>query len=302
MNERFETNHENPSDIPSTVIDIIKLENALPESERRDKQNDIENERQRLIAEKVDALPPAELNMLEAFRHRKNELIRQGALHYKDIMRVLKDEGQVLGKENVNWRAVTRHLLVAELVAGELAKLFNQKGELVDETAVRLAALLHDLTKRLEYSEAAKEFEQSGQGDRYDFASRKQDELFDKENVRDRLAKFYPDIERVKNLSQAVGITVLRRGEPGEHLQTLEEKIIFYVDKILKHSAVVSLPERMADVARRYGHGKASEELEYTQKVEKELAAKLGIQPDEMPEFIQTLIINRVNQHENPRG
>jgi HD superfamily phosphodiesterase len=303
MKEHFEApDRDRLSEVSPSVLEVLKLEMALPEAERRDSGNDVENERQRLIIEKAEVLSPAELAQVDEFRRKKVEVIYQNSLRYQDLMRIFKNEGRVLGKENANWRAVTRHSLVAELVSGELAKTLNERGETVDETAVRVSALLHDLTKRQEYSDEAKAYEASGQGDRYDFGSKKQDELFSHDDVRTAIAQHHPDIEKIKRLSQAVGIGVMRRGQPGEHLDTLEEKIIFYVDKILKHSAVVSLAERMADVAKRYTHGKANEELEYTQKVERELASSLGIQPEDMPDFIQTLIVKRINQHENPRS
>jgi hypothetical protein len=288
--------------IPTAILEVLKLELALPEAERRDPDNGVENERQRLITEKAEALSPAELAQVDEFRRKKIDVIRQSSLHYQDIMRIFKDEGRVLGKENANWRAVTRHSLVAELISGELARTLNERGEPVDETAVRVSTLLHDLTKREEYSDEARAFEASGQGDRYDFGSKKQNEIFENDDARAAIANHHLDIEKIKHLSQAVGIGVMRRGQPGEHLDTLEEKIIFYVDKILKHSAIVPLAERMADVAKRYGHGLESKEFEYTQKVEAELADKFGVQRSDMPDFIQTLIINRINQHENTRS
>lgn len=303
MSEIFElTRPESESKLPESVVKILKMEISLPEDERRDTQNEVEEDRQRQIIEKTRILSPAELAILENFRRKKKDLIRQNAVHYQGIMRVFKNEGRILGKEHADWRAVTRHSLVAELVAGELAKSLNARGASMDETAVRLAALLHDATKRLEFSDAALAYEQSGQGDRYTYSSLKLRELLEKDRVRAAIAKFHPDVAAVTRIAQVTGLPVLRQGQPGEHLDALEEKIIFYVDKILKHSAIVPLSERMADVARRYGHGKAPEELAYARTIETELADRLGLAPAEMPDFIQTLIINRINQHENPRG
>ena len=57
---------------------------------------------------------------------------------------------------------------------------------------------------------------------------------------------------------------------PERQPKTYEEKIVFYADKRVKGSQVVSLEERFADLKKRYDID-LTKEFEFSKKVEKEL-------------------------------
>jgi len=279
--------------IPDRVLEMIKQENSLPEEERAD---ETEKEQARLLREREGGLELHEQAALADFRKKKSRYFSQEALRHKDLMRILREKGQILGQENRDWWAVTRRSLVVTLVATELAKALNERADAgIDENMVEFAALLHDLTKRFEYSQEAKQYEAEGKGDRYDFVDGVMDGIFAKPEVLAQLRKFVADPAKIKTLAQATGMQVAKRGC---NLQTMEEKIIYLADKYVKHSALVSLAERRQDVARRYTHDKVAEEYEYAGKIEEEFAAMLGIEVSQMPDFLQSVIIARIEGQE----
>lgn len=293
LNERPSLESEKRN-MPDTVLEIIKLENSLPEPERLDRGSEEEKEKLNLLNEREKKLTPEETEILENFRKKKFQYFSQEALRYKDLMRIFKEEGKILGKENKEWRAVTRHSLVASLVASELAKSLNERtGGGIDENAVKVAALLHDLTKHFEYSQEAKDFEKSGEGDRYGFSKIKMDEIFKKESARKAIKKFAGDPDKIKIIAQAAGIQTKEKP-----LSSLEEKIIFYVDKLIKHSAFVSLPERKRDVQKRYTHRRIAEEFDYAEEVEREISEIIGISPGEIPDFLQLRMTAKIEKEE----
>jgi len=54
---------------------------------------------------------------------------------------------------------------------------------------------------------------------------------------------------------------------------SIEQKILFYADKRVRHDNIVSLEERYADLKKRYGHN-FDEEIKFTKKIESELMIK----------------------------
>lgn len=271
------------------VLEIIKLENSLPERERRTEE---EEKQWALLQERKRELSLEEQKSLKDFTCKKIHYFSQAALRYKSLMRIFKEQGHILGRENKNWWAVARHSLVVALVATELAQALNRKGEArIDENLVQYAALLHDLTKRFEYSIEAKKFEEEGRGDRFDYADQVMDEIFSKPEVVEQLNKFVADPQKLKTIAQSAGVQVAKRGSA---LQTIEEKIIYLADKYVKHSALVTLEERRRDVASRYTHDLVETEYDYAAQIEGEFAAILGIPREQMIDFLQGLIIARI--------
>ncbi|EKE13855.1 MAG: Metal dependent phosphohydrolase [uncultured bacterium] len=61
-------------------------------------------------------------------------------------------------------------------------------------------------------------------------------------------------------------------------LETWEEKLVFYVDKIVKHDYLVTLKERLEDVKKRYSENTAFIEKAWTyaEKMEREIFKKTG--------------------------
>ena len=98
------------------------------------------------------------------------------------------------------------------------------------------------------------------------------------------------DIERLKPNHVAAGANlVMKLGYPevakvmrkhtlhkikGNEPKTMEEKIVFYADKRVKHDKIVSLEERYEDIKERYkllNFDALEWEFEFTKKIEKEL-------------------------------
>lgn len=102
------------------------------------------------------------------------------------------------------------------------------------------------------------------------------------------------DIEKVKKDHITAGHDLLRRkGHPEvarivvkhglEHLddprfvpQTVEEKIVFYADKRVKNTTVVTVEERFADIRERYKGPSINEEYKLVKKIEAELLELAG--------------------------
>jgi len=64
-------------------------------------------------------------------------------------MRVIKKAG-LLGKDNKDWRNVTEHLMVVSSLAGFLAEKLKTAGQDIDPELVESAAILHDVSKRID--------------------------------------------------------------------------------------------------------------------------------------------------------
>ena len=82
----------------------------------------------------------------------------------------------------------------------------------------------------------------------------------------------------------------LRTFEPDGVIQ--EKEIVYYADKRVKHSVVVSLDERLDYILDRYGKNEAwirrriIANFEQSKMVEKKIFAKLGFMPGELPSRI----------------
>ena len=84
----------------------------------------------------------------------------------------------------------------------------------------------------------------------------------------------------------------LRIFEPERAIQ--EKEIVYYADKRVKHSAVVSLDERLEYILDRYGKNESwirrriIANFEQSERVEKKIFAKLGFSPDALRSKIES--------------
>ena len=136
---------------------------------------------------------------------------------------------------------IIKHCKAVCKVAEDVAKKLIKKGIKVNKGLVAAAALLHD-AERLKKNHVARGA---------------------------RLVKKlgYPE---VANVISKHTLYKLKNNEP----KTIEEKIVFYADKRVKHDKIVTLEERYKDLKERYklsDFGALNWEMEFTKKIEKEL-------------------------------
>lgn len=156
----------------------------------------------------------------------------------KKIMPSRKECMELL-EESVN-ENVVRHSLQVNKIAMFLGKKMNENGENIDLELLDRASLLHDLDK-------IESLEKGNHG------------IIGEKKLKERGWHEIAGIVRKHVLDQIlVG------------LNSLEEKIVFYADKRVKHTEIVSLKERLQYIHERYG--KANKQL---QEKGKEIEEKL---------------------------
>ena len=124
-------------------------------------------------------------------------------------------------------------------VAEEIADNLIKKGIKVDKKLVIAAALLHDVERE------------------------KKDHIIEGAKLIRKMG--FPEVAKVISKHSLYKIE-----NPLKQPHTYEEKIVFYADKRVKGSKIVSLEERFADLKKRYNID-LKKEFEFSKKVEKEL-------------------------------
>ncbi|WP_457756094.1 HD domain-containing protein [Thermodesulfatator indicus] len=157
---------------------------------------------------------------------------------------------------------IVKHCEVVTKVALYLARELNRVDEDLDLALIEAAALLHDVTKHLSLK--------SGE-----------DHALSGQKLLEQLG--YPEVARI------VGQHVfLKPGPPGAPIR--EEEVVFYADKRVKHTEIVSLKERFRDLKVRYGKTVHSlikiEHMESLCKLlERRLFKKLPFNPERLEEL-----------------
>ena len=163
------------------------------------------------------------------------------------------------------WRAyevpehIVQHSRVVHRVALYLCQELNRQGGKLDQAKVEAGSLLHDIAK-MEGLVSGENHAQAGA------------------NLLRRLG--YPEVAEI--VRQHV---VLDDGSFQERIT--EAVVVHYADKRVKHTAVVSLPERFQDLKERYGKNPAAlfwlDDLEKkSQALEKRIFEKLSIKPESL--------------------
>jgi len=147
---------------------------------------------------------------------------------------------KILKKEKVPKNIVEHVKKVKEISLG-IAEKLERKGIKVNKKLLIASALLHDIAK-------------AKQGDHTIEGARLLEKLGFKE---------------VAEVVKTHSLYHMKEFPP----KTIEQKILFYADKITKGSEVVSVEERFEDFKRRYGKTEEEirEEYEFVKKIEKEL-------------------------------
>jgi len=134
---------------------------------------------------------------------------------------------------------VIEHSKAVCKVTEEIADNLIEKGIKIDKGLVIAASLLHDIEreKKEHIMEGAKLIKNMG----------------------------FPEVAKVMSKHSLYKIE-----NPLKQPKTYEEKIVFYADKRVKGSKIVSLEERFRDLKERYNID-LKEEFEFAKKIEKEL-------------------------------
>lgn len=155
-----------------------------------------------------------------------------------------KEECLELLKKNNTPENVIAHSKAVCKAALEIADKLIEKGVKVNRDLVLAGALLHDIAKPSNYH------------------SVKGAEIIEKIGFKE-----------VAELIKKHALSSIREFQP----KTIEEKILFYVDKIVEEDKVVSVEERFEGFARRHGkHKDADYSYKFTKRIEKELKEMMG--------------------------
>ena len=224
------------------------------------------------------------------FASKKAAYFSDFALRHLSMFRIQK-KGDIIGKENVEWRNVPEHCLVEAVAADVLAEYLS-----ADRERVVQAALLHDWYKRYEVGAMAEMGAVAGN----QYALQQ-----DKEKL------------RALGISNDV-IKLAHANEPSspdvDTLQdrTLEEKIIHYADLITSGSDFVDFHERLKAASTRKMEKERSEYLRMNyggksffevQEIaaameEDEFKKMLGLGNESLIDFIRENIFERVRRFE----
>ena len=195
---------------------------------------------------------------------------------------------------------IVNHSIQVNRLSVFLAKKLKEKGEGVDIDLVDRASILHDLLKIIEIKDTGLIFKPPGKKDT--MVVSKQDRM----KWLELRKKFYgltheeAAYKVLKEKYPELALVILKHGyhypEDEMTLNTWEEKLVYYSDKRVMHSDIVSLKERLEDGHKRYekqlklkGIDKKFQEKvdAYVMNLEKEIFNKLGFAPESVLKEIE---------------
>lgn len=160
---------------------------------------------------------------------------------------------------------IVEHSIVVTKAAIALANKLIEKGESINLDLLKAGGLLHDIDK-------IKTLQNHNHGhEGYDFLMKKK----------------YVEVAQITKTHLLDSIT------SDKPPKTWEEKLIFYADKRVNHSTIVSLKERFDYFRKQYG--KSSQGLisritsfeQPTDKLEKEIFNRIGRKPEELAKIVE---------------
>lgn len=193
-----------------------------------------------------------------------SETKRSVRMTFNDVAIPSDAEMQSMREETKIAPHIVDHMNLVADVSGRIADHLISQNMIVRKNALIAAARMHDMIRYIDFAEipadAPQEWKRMKQ--RYGNGHERAAEQFLREHG-------YPDIGRI----------IARHGLLGSETDpemTIEEKILTYADKRAMHDTFVSVDERYADFALRYGkNGQPTEQQilwkERIQRIEKEL-------------------------------
>lgn len=166
---------------------------------------------------------------------------------------------------------VKEHSRKTALASYLLAEELNKKGAKINLNTLWIAGLLHDILKCVDF----KDYEKFDQKTKQTYIKlKKQYPYHHTKAAYEALKKYYPKEARI----------ILMHGfERFPKCKTMEEKILSYVDKRVKHDHIATLKERFTDLEKRYKKKSLKTDQNSIKKIrndyykfEKELIKKVG--------------------------
>lgn len=293
----------------------------------------IDKEREQKLEVVLQGLDGKEQDLFQDFLHRKHNYFVNFAKKYHGVVEFFKQQ-RMFGKGNRGWQAVVRHSLVMAELAGNLAAVLKVDDHGISPEYLRVAGLLHDMAKRNEMEELRRlqqenqsSVEQLTERQIYEKMTIEEDKKFREflnlSRVREVIVSFLHDladddkfnefIRSLRNIGDVGSTKMVSEGfnprtSPINSSRLLDNdisRILFYLDQIIKHTAIVSIEERFADARKRYASPESQRSAQFIQmdnreqiaiRLEQEFAGKLGIKAEEMQGYLAKLFFNKLFQ------
>lgn len=165
---------------------------------------------------------------------------------------------------------VQYHMKLVSEVAVFIGKKIKRKNKKINIRFICHLALLHDFLKMLVFKEQKKEYPKIWQKLRKKFPNFHDTEV---------AAIFLKKIKEEK-LARAIRTQQFDAPISKTHpLRTDEEKIVYYADKLVAHTNIVSLAQRLKEGEKRYGLRTPRILRQKIFQLQKEICTKAGIAP-----------------------
>ena len=203
--------------------------------------------------------------------------VQERSMHDRQIVCNFHDASLPTDDEIERWRKESRlpvhiihHCDAVAAFAVTLADRLIGDGQFIRKDALRRAAQVHDLFRFLDFRPGGHPMN---------------DHSPDAQSAWDAVRSRYPAMHHEQACAEFLreqGFGVLAQivavhglSDPPPDHATIEQKLLFYADKRVLLDRVVTLEERFADFAKRYGKGEVSDEAKrwyaMTKRVEEEL-------------------------------
>lgn len=322
--------------------EVVLVSNALPEKfpeankkETRRQDSGIDKEREASQEALMGSLDEREKTLFQNYLKQKHDYFVALARRYYPLVRFFRNQG-MLGIENRGWQAVARHSLVMSELAGNLAQALNKSGVEVNPNELRVAGLIHDMVKRFEMEhfrtlqsknadreEGQRVSEEQIYKQMADFGDNQFADLVNNESFKSEIVSMLPELQApdrfeefirfIRNIGEVGSMEMVSKGfdpessplESSELLENNISKILFYLDQIIKHTAIVSVQERFADARKRYASPKSQQSAQFKQmdnretialRIQREFTARLGIGQEEVAQYLAKLFFEKLNQ------
>ncbi len=294
----------------------------------------IDKEREIKLDSVVSSLDGEEQDLYQDYLQRKHNYFVNLAKRYHRVVELFKNQ-RMLGKNNRGWQAVARHSLVMAELAGNLAgALRSQSRGVSNQEDLRIAGLLHDMAKRDEMeklrslqaeNQAKPDGEKLTEETIYTQMAEVEEKKFrnflNSSSVKDIIVCFLPHladtqsfnefIRSLRNIGDVGSMQMVEKGfdpetSPINSSRLLDNdisKILFYLDQIIKHTAIVSIKERFTDARRRYASPESQQSAQFRQmdnrekialRIEQEFENTLGIKAEGMQEHLAKLFFEKL--------
>lgn len=308
---------------------LIILSNALPENlrvrrgqEGPRKDQGVDAQREKEVNDLSQSLTPEENEQYQDYIRRKRQYFISYIKDFFPLVELLKKQGFVGKTEtDLKWRPAFRRTIVLSEFSGDIAEVLRDKGQDINPDILRVAGMVYSITKREQAKQSTAKNDYAVLRERIVLGAKLLREWLIEPANREVLNNTLPvlrdeqafenfiraiqdsdDIGSVEFMGTLEGAKA-RDKKDAEQLNDLTTKILYYVHHVLKHSAIVSVKERIDDATERYvtdeqRTGNIYKEItnrgRIAQRVEAEIAADLGIKPEQMQEYLAKIFFEKL--------